>query len=43
MYNTMASPWNSNIPPPPGTAGSYGYQQGEQSTAQQYFSVAKYG
>ncbi|ATZ55684.1 Bcthp3 [Botrytis cinerea B05.10] len=39
MYNTMASPWNSNIPPPPGTAGSYGYQQVAPIVAPAYHPV----
>ncbi|KAK6600332.1 GANP/Nin1/mts3/eIF-3 p25 family protein [Botrytis cinerea] len=35
----MASPWNSNIPPPPGTAGSYGYQQVAPIVAPAYHPV----
>ncbi|RAL63907.1 hypothetical protein DID88_003095 [Monilinia fructigena] len=35
----MASPWNSNIPPPPGTTGSYGYQQVAPIVAPAYHPV----
>ncbi|KAG4027606.1 hypothetical protein MFRU_028g00280 [Monilinia fructicola] len=39
MYNQMATPWNSNIPPPPGTTGSYGYQQVAPIVAPAYHPV----
>jgi len=39
MLNAMASPWATNIPPPPGTTGSYGYQQAAPIPAPAYHTV----